>query len=212
MRSRAGNHWRRFSTWKKTWAIALLSMTLAAGTVVQRSPAPHAERPPSSRPTVSDRHAAATAVPGPRHDATTSRDLTEDPQSDLMGDIESLLARLERSDLEERMLAVELMRGREEPAVLQALSRTLADPDPDVRRAAFRAVVDMSLTGGKAPELTALLQQALSDPDDRVRIDALDALAERGEAGLTAIRDAVADPSEEVGQYARHLVERFQVE
>ena len=122
-------------------------------------------------------------------------------------DLHALQAQLERSDLGERMSAVEHMRGRDEPAVLETLRRTLDDPDPDVRRAAFRAVVDLAAMDQSA-ELTSALRRALSDADARVRIDVLDALADRGADGLAAIREAAADPVEDVGAYARHLLER----
>ena len=195
------NRRTRFWNTKRAWAAVLLSMTISAGAlVVQRDPAPRTERPPSSpRPVTHERRADETTSHAKGRDA-----MSRDVEADLAHAPERLLARLEQSDLGERMSAIELMRGREEAVVLQALGRTLTDPDPDVRRVAFRAVVDMALTGGEAPEPTSLLQQALSDPDARVRIDALDALAQRGEEGLAAIREAAADPSEEVGEYAQH--------
>ena len=120
--------------------------------------------------------------------------------------VSDVRARLERSDPDERLGAIAQLRGRVEPEALDALARGLTDPDADVRRAAFGAVVDLALRASRDPDLTAMLRLALSDVDPQVRIEALDALAERGEAGLAVIREATADPSVAVAAYARHLV------
>ena len=73
-------------------------------------------------------------------------------------------------------------------------------PEMETRQA------DAPTRAGRAPDLTAMLRLALSDPEPSVRIEALDALAERGEAGLAVIREATADPSQDVAAYARHLL------
>ena len=115
--------------------------------------------------------------------------------------LSTIVAKLESSDPEKRVRAVEALEGIEVPRALYVFDRALANPDPTVRWLAFEAIA-----GYAGPEVVPLVAAVVHDADPALRLEALEALAGYGEEGLRAIKRELAAPDEEVRARARELL------
>jgi HEAT repeat protein len=80
-------------------------------------------------------------------------------------------------DADGRKLAVEILGGIADPRGVDALTRALVDPDPNVRATAAEALGNARSSGEEAQQKAALaLTRALSEDETLVRLAALDAL------------------------------------
>ena len=192
--------------------VAMMLGGLAAGVVWLSGPgtSPHGRIPQSSLLAPPRDHEARgvpreTPASAPRTVEAQIAVLHPDRERRLI--LEPTAVLFDASDPDGRRLAIHALYGRAEPAALGALGNALGDPDLEIRWAALRVLTDMAVRGYAEPQITALLQQVLSDSDPALRTEALDALAQRGAEGLHVIKQALADPADEVRERAVALLE-----
>ena len=108
--------------------------------------------------------------------------------------IVQLLASLDAQDWYMRFTAAEVLAGRGEPEVTQALIASLADQHPSVRFAAVRALAEQ-----EGQEVTKALTARLADENEDLRSAAAEALAVReGPGVMDALIGCLDDRDEDV--------------
>jgi serine/threonine protein kinase len=91
-------------------------------------------------------------------------------------------------------------------SVLQGWLRELSDPNPETRRGAIRALVEL---GAAAARGTPALVTALRDPDPQVRWAAAEALANLGPPAALAVAEALRDVTPHVRVIAAAVLGRI---
>ena len=106
-------------------------------------------------------------------------------------------------DPDRRSMAVTVLGGSDDPAVIPVLEQALSDTDEDVRMAALQALSDFT----DEPPVEAI-ESALNDPASDIRYEALTILADMGgERARTAMEKALNDPDEDVRDFAEGFMD-----
>lgn len=142
--------------------------------------------------------------------ATTKNILDADDSRDLKALIEQTTSR----DVGLRLRAVKSLGGLKGDAAVAvpALTVSLGDADPDVRRAAIAALRLVQPESKASKELVAAVAIDLKDPDPDVRLVAVRALARLGPAAvpaLSALETLVNDPDKDVRRAVTDAVARI---
>ena len=103
------------------------------------------------------------------------------------------------TDKKVRIEAIGGLAKRKELASVPALKNLTQQPDPEVRRAVFAALLQLR-TPENAADLRPVFQKGMSIQDSQVRLSCVQALADKTAAGedLEALRQAAFDQSKEV--------------
>ncbi len=133
----------------------------------------------------------------------TKQILLSDDRRDVAGLIEQLKSRDEGT----RLRAAKTLGSLEGGAAkaMPALTKALADPDGDVRRAAVAAVRRIQPTAKASKELIQAYVADLADADDNVRLSAVRSLGKLGPAATeagSAVQGLLSDPDKDVRKAA----------
>lgn len=166
--------------------------------------------------------AAKSALPNLSRAAGRSIDLDlviKDAKSRLLEDaasyeIQTLVRQLASRDEGKRLTAAKGLGklGPTASGALPALSKALADPDADVRRAAVASIRQIAPSAKPSKELIQAIVQDLSDPDDTIRLVAVRTLGKMGTAAAeatAAVQALLMDPDKDVRKAAADTLVKF---
>lgn len=123
--------------------------------------------------------------------------------------LETVLELVESPDASIRLEALEWLSrlAPEETLVVDKLGEALAEGQPEVRAFALQALAER-----RGREVDQHLRRALRDPDPNVRLLLIDAVGERGEEGISLLREALLDAHPTVRSQAEVWLDRILTE
>ena len=113
---------------------------------------------------------------------------------------------VEDKDPEQRMQAIVLLSGTEDPEAIPFLREALSDPDAGVRLAVVKALGAADFPGDAPTELLATVIR--EDADSENRLEALKVLTSSDNEQATVVaKQALDDPDEDVRALANQFLE-----
>jgi hypothetical protein len=157
------------------------------------------ESPPPQAAQSKARQAPPQPTPPLKSEQDLNELLTRNREEGLKAIEQSLKGNNRRQKIE-ALEALESFGPKDDVEVIRMLGEALSDSDVAVKKAALEGLVEK-----EGPAVMPFLRAALQDSNPAIRVEALEALADKGD--LTLVRTALSDPSNDVREKAKVLLE-----